>query len=199
MSIPRSIKRYTVQEYYDLERIATYKSDYYDGEIFAMAGGSIRHARICTNLVKRTGNRLEGKPCAEYESNLRLKIKATGLRTYPDMSVYCGPFVFDDEDASRETVTNPTAIFEVLSPSTEAYDRGLKWAGYRRIDSLRLFALISQETPHVELYERQADGSWRFEEFHGLDAVLPLRAIDIDLPLAEIYDKVDFTRGDGVL
>jgi Uma2 family endonuclease len=125
MSLPPR-KRYTPQEYYALEREAAYKSDYYDGEIFAMAGGTIAHSLICSNLVREVGNRLKGGPCAAYESNLRLKVQATGLRCYPDVGVYCGAMERDPDDPKSETVINPTVLIEVLSESTEAYDRGFK-------------------------------------------------------------------------
>ncbi len=190
--MPKTIQRFTPQEYYDLERTAEYKSDYYDGEIFAMAGGTSRHSRICANISREVGNRLKGTPCAEYESNLRLKIKATGLRTYPDVSVYCGPLEHDEEDKDGETVTNPTVLFEVLSPSTEAYDRGFKAGNYRQIDTLQAYVLVAQETAHAEIYQRQPDGSWRFSEVRGVNAILSLPPINVEVPLAEIYDRVKF-------
>src|SRR5260370_5312452 len=120
MGLPKQTKRYTPAEYYELERKADYKSDYYDGEIFGMAGGTERHSLICTNVGGEIRQRLKGTPCAAYESNLRLKVKATGLRTYPDVSVYCGELERDPDDPQGETMTNPTLLFEVLSPSTEA-------------------------------------------------------------------------------
>jgi Uma2 family endonuclease len=192
MAIPQRIKRYTVQEYYALERVADYKSDFYAGEIFAMAGGTVRHSLICSNLVREVGNGLKGKPCRAYESNLRLKTKYTGLRTYPDVSVYCGALERDEEDPASETVTNPSVLFEVLSPSTEGYDRGLKAENYRRIESLQAYVLVSQATAHLEIYERQANQTWLLREEHGIESVLAIRAIGVDLPLAEVYDGVDF-------
>jgi Uma2 family endonuclease len=192
MGVPKPIKCYTPQEYYDLERTATYKSDFYAGEIFAMAGGSRRHSRICANLSREVGNRLKGTPCAEYESNLRLKIAATGLRTYPDVSVYCGALEKDEDDHDGETFTNPTVLFEVLSPSTEGYDRGLKSESYRFIASLKAYVLVSQDTAHAEIYERQADGSWVLREVRGMESVLAIPPIGVELPLKEVYDRVDF-------
>jgi Uma2 family endonuclease len=197
MGLPQPKKRFTPQEYYDLERVAEYKSDFYAGEIFAMAGGTIRHSRICTNLIRETGNRLKGTPCETFESNLRLKIKLSGLRNYPDMSVYCGPFEYDEEDPSRETVTNPTVLFEVLSPSTEAYDRGFKSENYRRIPSLKAYLLVAQDKPHVEIYQRQSDGSWLLREEDRLDAAIAIPPLGIELPLAEIYASVDFTADES--
>jgi Uma2 family endonuclease len=193
MGLPQPVKRFTPAEYYRLEREAQYKSDYYDGEIFAMSGGTSKHSLICTNISGELRHRLKGKPCVAYESNLRLRIKATGLRTYPDVSVYCGALEHDDEDSGGETVTNPTVLFEVLSKTTEGYDRGFKAENYRQIESLRAYLLVSQNSAHVETYERQPDGSWLLREARGLNAMLAIPAIGIELPLAEIYDRVDFS------
>lgn len=196
MSLPQRIRRFTPREYYELERTAEYKSDYYDGEIFAMGGGTSRHSLICSNIIRRVGNRLEGSPCAVYESNLRLKIMATALRTYPDVSIYCGPLERDEEDPYEETYINPTVLFEVLSKPTEGYDRGFKAESYRQVESLKAYVLVSQAAPHVEIFERQPDGSWRLRETRGLDTTLAIPAVQIELPLAEIYDRVEFTAGE---
>jgi Uma2 family endonuclease len=197
MGLAKPVQRYTPEEYYCQERAAQYKSDYYRGEIFAMSGGTIRHSLISANLVGELRQRVKGKPCTAFEANLRLKVKATGLRTYPDASLYCDPIERDEEDPAGETVTNPTVLFEVLSKSTEAYDRGLKAENYRRIDSLKAYVLVSQDSPHVELFERQADGLWLLREARGLDAVLAIPPIAVDLPLAEIYERVDFNVPDS--
>ncbi len=191
MGVPKPIKFYTPQEYYDLEKAAAFKSDYYDGEIFAMAGGTSRHSRISANLSREVGNQLKGTPCTDYDSNLRLCIKATGLRIYPDLSIYCGPLERDEEDRDAETCTNPTVLFEVLSKSTEGYDRGVKAESFRQIKSLQAYIFVSQVAPHVEIYERQKDGSWRLDEVRGLSAVLNIAAINVRLPLSEIYDRVE--------
>jgi Uma2 family endonuclease len=192
MALPQPVKRYTPQEYYVLERAAEYKSDYYQGEIFNMSGGTANHSLISMNVGREVGNLLKGKPCRAYESNLRLAILATGLRCYPDVSVYCGPLEFDPEDKSAETATNPTLVFEVLSKSTEGYDRGTKAENYRQIPSLRAYVLVSQRGPHVEIYERQTSGAWLLRDADGLDAALTLPAIGVDLPLSEIYAGVEF-------
>jgi Uma2 family endonuclease len=193
MTLPLPIKRYTVQEYYQLERTADYKSDFYRGEIFAMAGGTSRHSLICTNISGEMRARLKQSPCTAYESNLRLKVKATGLRNYPDVSVYCQPLEYDEEDRGIETATNPTVLVEVLSKTTEAYDRGFKSENYRQIDTLKAYLLVSQEKPHVEIFLRQSDGSWAFREESGLEAVLEIPPLGIELPFAEIYARVDFS------
>jgi Uma2 family endonuclease len=192
MAIPKTIKRYTPQEYYALERSADYKSDYYQGEIFSMAGGTALHSLISGNIVREVGNRLKGKPCLAYESNLRMGVLATGLRCYPDVGVYCGPLVFDPADTSGETAVNPSVLFEVLSKSTEAYDRGLKAENYRRVETLQAYVLVSQDAPHVEIYERQAGGNWLLREVNTLEAVLSIPALGIDLSLAEVYSGVGF-------
>lgn len=197
MSLPRPIKRYTPQEYYELERTAEHKSDYYRGEIFAMAGGTPRHSLICSNIIRESGNRLKNTPCAVYESNLRLKNNVTGLRHYPDAAVYCGPLEYDEEDTKRHTVTNPTVVFEVLSPSTEAYDRGFKAMNYRQVESLKAYVLVAQDTAHVEIYLRQSDNSWLLREEDGLENSLAIPPLGIDLPLAEIHARVDFAVPDA--
>ncbi|HWE03236.1 MAG TPA: Uma2 family endonuclease [Tepidisphaeraceae bacterium] len=195
--MPKAVKRYTPEEYYRLERDATYKSDYYDGEIFAMAGGTSRHALIGSNINREVGNGLKGTPCAAYSADQRLKIKTTGLRVYPDVSVYCGPLEYDAQDANAETATNPTVLIEVLSPSTESYDRGFKAENYRQIKSLRAYVLVSQDKPHVEVYERQADDSWVLREENRLDAAVKVPGISVTLPLAEVYDRIEFSASDA--
>jgi Uma2 family endonuclease len=193
MAIPKQVKLYTPQAYYALERDADYKSEYYKGEIFAMSGGSARHSLISINIGREIGNRLKGKPCRAYESNLRMKVLATGLRTYPNVSVYCGPLEFDDEDPGVETATNPSVLFEVLSKTTEGYDRGQKADNYRQVRTLQAYVLVAQSAPHVEIYERQPTRHWLLREEKGLGATLSIPAIGADLPLSEIYDGVDFS------
>jgi Uma2 family endonuclease len=194
MGIPKPLHRYTPTEYYRLEEQAEYRSEYYDGEIFAMAGGTEPHSLICSNINREVGNQLKGKPCAVYDANMRLKIKVTGLVTYPDVSVYCGPRERDPDDPTGQTITNPTVIFEVLSPSTEIYDRRVKASHYRRIESLQALVLVAQDKARVEAYYRQPDGTWALGELEGLDQVLRLEAIDVDLPLVEIYDRIELAK-----
>lgn len=197
MTLPEPIKRFTPAEYYALEREAAYKSDYYNGEIFAMAGGSAVHSLICTNIVREMSGRLKNTPCTTYESNLRLKVKATGLRCYPDASVYCEPLERDPDDSAGETHVNPTVLFEVLSKTTGGYDRGFKAENYRRIAALKAYVFVSQESPHIEIYERQFDGTWVLREARGIDATIRLAALNVDLPLTEIYERVKFTAESG--
>ena len=199
MGLAQPVQRFSVAEYYAFEESAEYRSEFFDGEIFAMAGGSARHSLISANLLRELGNRLKGKPCAAYESNLRLKIDSSGLRTYPDAGVYCGKLDFDPEDSRGQTVLNPTVLFEVLSPSTEAYDRGKKAENYRQIPSLKAYVLVSQDRPHVEIFERVGDGSWRLSEVSGLEGGFELPCLEITLNLGEIYERVAFDLEEGSL
>lgn len=183
---------HTPQEYYRLEVLSDSKSEYSDGEILALPFVSPRHSLISANLVGELGNRLKGRRCTPYESNLRLKIQATGLITYPDASVYCDKLEMDPEDPARQTAVNPTVLFEVLSKSTEAYDRGKKAENYRQIAGLKAYLLIAQHEPHVELYERHGDGFWFLTEVSGMESEIAIPSLELSLPLVEIYDRVEF-------
>jgi Uma2 family endonuclease len=193
MSTAQQIRRYTPDEYYRLEAHADHRSGYYDGEVFAMAGGGARHSQICANILGHLWSKLKGAPCVPFASNLKLRVNATGLRTYPDVSVYCGPRELDPDDPARQTYVNPAVLAEVLSPSTEQYDRGTKSVHYRRIETLKIILLASQDEAHVESLVREQDGSWSLREYEGMDNVLPLDAIGVELPLAAIYQGVNFT------
>ena len=181
-------KRYfTSEEYLKLERKALDKSEYYQGEIFAMTGASRKHNLISGNVIRELGNQLKGRPCEVYPSDMRVRVRPTGLYTYPDVSVVCGEPLFDD--SRGDTLLNPTVLIEVLSPSTEAYDRGEKFAQYRRLDSLQDYVLIAQDTVRVEHYRRRGE-LWVLSEMNDLDDELQLKSIDCTVPLREIYDKV---------
>ncbi len=193
MSHVQQVRRCTPDEYYRLEAEADHRSEFYDGEISAMAGGSARHGQICANIVGHLGNKLAGTSCVPFGSDLKLRVKATGLRTYPDVSVYCGKRELDPDDPARQTYVNPTVLVEVLSPSTEQYDRGTKSVHYRRIETLQIILLVSQDEARVETHVRQRDGSWSLREYGGMDQALPLEAISAELPLTAIYQGVDFT------
>lgn len=189
-SVPH--QHYTFAEYLARERFAEYRSEYFQGEIFAMAGGSRRHARICDNLVARMLEKLRGGPCHPYSSSLRVKVEATGLTTYPDLSIVCGEEKFDDQE--KDTLLNPRLIFEVLSPSTERYDRGRKFNNYKQIPTLEEYLLISQTDPRVERITRQGDIGWVLAVTLGLDATVDFPTLGCSLSLAEIYEGVDFAE-----
>jgi Uma2 family endonuclease len=193
MSVLRPVSRLTPAEYLRIERAAPYRSEYFAGEMFAMAGGSPRHSLITMNVGSELRNRLKGRPCTAYESNLRIRVSATGLYTYPGASVICGELEFDDE--RQDTVLNPTLIVEVLSDSTEAYDRGKKFGHYRQLESLREYLLVAQDRPYLERFLRNADNTWTLTVASGLDQSLELPSIGVTLPLSEVYDKVSFAAG----
>jgi Uma2 family endonuclease len=182
-------RHYTPEEYLALERQAQCKSEYYAGEIFAMAGASRWHNLIVANVVGELRSQLKGRPCTTYPSDMRIKISPTGLYTYPDVTVVCGAAQF--EDHQQDTLLNPTLIVEVLSESTEAYDRGGKFAHYRKLASLMEYVLITPTKPHIEHYIRQSDNRWLLSEADSLPDTVHLPSIDCHLALAEVYDKVD--------
>ena len=181
----------TLAEYEARERTALTKSEYYRGEMFAMAGGSPEHSLVATNFTREAGNQLKGKPCVPYNSDLRIKVEASGLYTYPDASIVCGPLQFAPEVAG--TVMNPSVIVEVLSESTESYDRGKKSFHYRRLESLRELILISPSEPLVEMYIRQADEKWSFIEYRAITDTLEIESVGVAIPLSELYRNVVFT------
>ena len=179
------------QQYLEIERKALDKSEYFSGQMFAMAGASREHNLIVGNIVRELGNGLKGKPCETYPSDMRVLVSATGLYTYPDATVACGEPEF--ADGHVDILLNPLVIVEVLSDSTENYDRGAKFAQYQRIESLREYVLVSQDKPQVERYSRQAEsGQWLYEKSDGLTASVTLPALGFSLPLAEIYARVAF-------
>jgi Uma2 family endonuclease len=181
--------RYTPEEYLLLERNAEHKSEYFGGEIFAMSGASERHNLVVTNLVRELSLQLKGRPCKTYSSDMRVKVAPTGLYTYPDVMVVCGKALFADEQ--EDTLLNPSVTIEVLSKSTGGYDRGEKFAHYRKLESLTDYLLVSQVKHRVEHYVRQPDSQWLLSETENLETVFPISSINCVLSLAEIYDKVE--------
>jgi Uma2 family endonuclease len=173
-----------------IERTATdQRSEYVAGEVFAMAGSTEEHNLIVANLVRELGNQLKGRPCRVYPSDMKVHIAAADLGAYPDVMVICGERRFHDD--RRDVVTNPTLIVEVLSDSTEAYDRGEKFRHYRCLDSLQAYLLVSQTHMQAELFVRQPDGAWSLRGYQDPETIIPLPVIDAELALAEVYDKVE--------
>ncbi len=182
--------RITAQEYLALERQALYKSEYFQGEIFAMSGASRRHNLISLNIGAELRAQLKQRPCDVYPSDMRVKIPSTGLYTYPDVVVVCGEPAF--EDAEVDTLLNPTLLVKVLSPSTADYDRGGKFEQYRTVPSVQEYLLVAQAQCHVVHCTRQTDHAWRLTETSNLQAQLHLPSIDCVLALSEVYAKVRF-------
>jgi Uma2 family endonuclease len=191
-------QRLTDAEYLAIERAAEFKSEFYAGEVFAMAGGSPAHNLIAANVIRELGSQLKQRPCRVFSSDQRLKVSETGLFTYPDVTVACGELRLDDD--RRDTLLNPTLIVEVLSDSTEAYDRGDKFSHYRRLESLREYVMIAQDRPRIERYTRHADGQeWVLAEVSDPQGVVTLASIGCELKLTEVYDKVEFPEDSGRL
>lgn len=181
-------KQLTPAEYLALERRAEFKSEYFAGEMFAMAGASQRHNLIAANIIRALGNQLLERPCSVYPSDMRVKIGKINKYTYPDIMVVCGEERFEDEQ--HDALLNPMVIIEILSESTEAYDRGKKFEHYQSLESLREYVLISQDPYRVEQYVRQDDRTWTYSEFHQAEEIVHLPTIDCTLPLKDIYAKV---------
>jgi Uma2 family endonuclease len=182
-------KRLTPEEYLAIERQAETKSEYLDGAMYAMSGASPRHALITGNIVTALGGRLRDRPCYVFPSDVRVHVSPAGLFTYPDVVVACGELQYRDD--RRDTLLNPLVLFEVISESTEAYDRGRKFEHYRAIPSLAEYLLVAQHKPHVEQFVKQPDGRWLLGEFSRPEEAVTLPSLGCTLALAEIYAKVD--------
>ena len=187
MSVVLTQTHYTAEEYLTLERSASYKSEFHDGQIYAMTGASRKHNLVSGNIYRELSVQLKKRPCEAYMSDMRVKAAQALSYHYPDIAVVCGTPQF--EDAYVDTLLNPTVLIEVLSPSTEAYDRGGKFSHYRKIATLQEYLLVTQDQPSIERYVRQGD-VWILTEAEGLEASMPLESIDCVLSLREVYDKV---------
>jgi Uma2 family endonuclease len=181
-------QKLTAQQYLEIEERAQSKSEFFNGEMFAMSGASLEHNRIKENLVIEIGSRLKAGPCRTYSSDQRVLVEATGLYTYPDIVILCGPGTSDP--ANRNTLTNPTAIIEILSPSSERYDRGAKFRNYQKIPSLIEYVMVAQDEAVCERYLRQSDGSWALTSFVGLEAALEFTSVPVRIPLVDVYAGV---------
>jgi Uma2 family endonuclease len=176
-------------EYLAFERTQTdVKHEYLDGEITAMSGASLEHNLIAVNVLTALRTQMRGRPCSVFGGDMRVKVSATGLYTYPDISALCGERQL--EDNAFDTLLNPSVIIEILSPSTEAYDRGVKFAHYQRIASLQVYTLIAQDQSRIEIYRRQERDDWLYSAIEGLDAKVNLDVIGCELTAADVYDGV---------
>ena len=185
--------RLSFDDWLAIERTATdQRSEYVDGEIFAMTGGTEEHNLIVANLVRELGNQFKDRPCRVYPSDMKVHIAADDVGTYPDVMVICGEREF--YDGRRDMVTNPIVVVEVLSDSTEAYDRGDKFRHYRSLRSLQAYLLLSQYRMQAELFLRQPDGTWSLSSYQDPSDSIPLRVVEAELSLAEVYDKVELSR-----
>lgn len=185
----------TAAEYLAMEETAEFKSEFVNGEIFAMAGASLSHNRVSKNLLMEIESRLKNGRCEAFASDQRVSISATGMYAYPDITIACGPLQTDPNSPS--TITNPTVVIEVLSPSTENYDRGLKFRQYQQSPTLREYVLVFQDETRIERYNRKADNIWEMRIFQGLSAVLELESAPIRIELVDVYRNVEFLPSGG--
>ncbi|MEX2173539.1 MAG: Uma2 family endonuclease [Pirellulaceae bacterium] len=189
-AVPPDRRRISLAEYLAWEARSGGKHEFYRGEVFAMAGASLRHNRIATNILARLYQSLEGGPCEVFGSDQRIRIDAVDLSTYPDVSVICGGVQVDAVD--RHGVTNPRVIVEVLSKSTENYDRGRKFEFYQHLQSFMEYVLVYQDEPKVIHYVREDNGRWSYKLLVGEQETLRLESIDSELPFAAVYRNVKF-------
>ena len=180
----------TPQAFIEFERKSFIKHEYLDGKIFDMSGASILHNTISINLTTTVSNKLKGKNCRPFGSDLRIHIPINSLFTYPDLSIVCDEI--ETTDDNFDTVTNPTVIFEILSASTRDYDLGKKFMLYRQIPSLKHYVMIDSEEVRVIIYSRNIDETWILKEMTDINAVFKISAIAISLDLQTIYEKVTF-------
>ena len=183
-------KYLTPEEYLAIEETAEYKSEYYQGEMFAMAGGSFNHNRIARTLTEKLNHSLQGKNCEAFSEEVRLWIEKASLFTYPDVVVVCGKI--QTYQNRRDTLINPLMIVEVLSDSSEPYDRGQKFKFYRSLPTLREYLLVDQYKIHIEQFSLGQSGKWILTDYDDADSVLQCTSIDFQMPLREIYQRVDF-------
>jgi len=190
MSTAPERHRFSLKEYVAWEERSGGKHEFYRGDAFAMAGTTVRHNRITVNILTRLGQLLEGRDCEPFSSDLRIRIDAADLSTYPDVSVVCGGPQTHGVD--RHAVTNPRVIVEVLSKSTENYDRGPKFEMYQRLESFEEYVVVYQTESKIIHYVRHHDGTWTYRLVIGLEAILQLESIGCELLSRDIYRNVEF-------
>jgi Uma2 family endonuclease len=178
--------RFTFDEYIRLEEESGVRHEFARGQIFAMSGGTPEHAGVTANIARLLGNGLQGKPCRVFSPDLRVRVRATGLGTYADVTVVCGKIELEEEDPKGHTALNPRVLVEVLSPSTEDYDRGDKLGNYKLIPSLEEVVLVAHDRREVEVVRREVDGSWS-RSIAGPGDVVCLTSIACTLVVSEIY------------
>jgi Uma2 family endonuclease len=179
----------TAEEYIEREIVSDVKHEYFNGEIFAMAGATASHNDIAASLMISVGTQLRGTPCRPFGSDMRVKVEATGIRTYPDLSIACESRF---ENERQLDLLNPRVVIEILSPGTAAYDRGEKFRHYRQLSSLQEYILVETQRPHIEQFIRQENGGWLLLEYDGLDKTVQLSSVPCVLELAVVYERITF-------
>src|SRR5215813_1491951 len=189
---PQLLPAIPAEKYLELERASEIRHEFLDGLVYAMAGESPDHSTICFNLAAITGSQIKEKPCRGFSPNMKERAGIGGLYAYPDLMIVCGDAKFHDEQG--DVLLNPTVIFEVLSPSTEKYDRGEKFLRYRtQIESLRDYVLVSQDKMQIEHHHRDTEGNWNSSELIGTAACLVLTSIDCRISLPDVYRNTKVT------
>ena len=181
--------KYSIEEYLQMEEASDEKHEYYQGDIFAMAGAKVPHNIISVNLIKLLGQKLKGKSCEPFNSDQRIYIPQNSLFTYPDISIICGEIVTLNNDDWN--IINPVVIIEVLSKATKNYDRGDKFKLYRDIATLKEYILIDSETISIEAFRINDGGHWELEEYKKADNILLIKCIQVSIPVTEIYERTD--------
>jgi Uma2 family endonuclease len=192
MALPLLRTGITEREYADLEELAPHRSEYFDGQMYAMSGGTDVHSGLCAAVLHALMSLVDRSRCRVFESNLRVRVAATGLQTYPDASVVCGPLQYWEQ--RRDCIENPTLLVEVLSPGTAAYDRAFKFDNYRLIPTLREYALVWQSRERIEVFRRERDDLWSHHVANGRSAEAELTCLGIKLKLADIYAGMKLPR-----
>ena len=192
-------RRLTVEEYLAFDQQSEEKYDLVDGflepvfpVVEGMAGGTVEQAGLNANVIRQVGNAIDGKPCRVFDSNLKVRIGHKKKYRYPDATVICGDPEFDPDDQRRTTALNPILIIEVVSDSSVYRDRFTKFIEYREIESFREYVLVSQKVPLVEAYFKQDNGTWLFTPIHGLEGIVALRSIGVDLKMGDIFAGIEF-------
>jgi Uma2 family endonuclease len=188
---------YTEAEYLALDRASEIRYEFYRGEIFAMSGASLQHNRINFNLSGCLHGQLKDRDCEAFANDMRVKVQSTTLYTYPDIVITCNKPRFLDSDV--DTLLNPQVVIEVLSDSTEKYDRGKKFEHYRTVPSLREYVLVAQDRAHIDRFSLNEQGQWVLDDASGLDAVIELTSVECRLPLADVYAKVEFPPAEEIV
>ncbi len=183
------ITKVTAEEYLALDRAAEFRSEFLDGEIVAMSGGSPRHSKLQINLALEIVTALRGTPCQAFSSDLRVRVSPR-MYAYPDLTVVCGELMLADD--RQDILLNPKVIFEVLSPSTEYYDRGVKFRRYREIESLTDYILVDQDQARIEQFTRGDAHTWTFHDYQDASEILLIESIGVSLPIARIYERIEF-------
>lgn len=190
-AIPK--RRYTMEEYIELDKSSEGRFEYFNGEVTDMAGASLRHNRITRNIITVFENNLAGQPCEVLPSDMRIKVPKALPYRYPDVVVVCGDPIIEEING-QEMLVNPLLIVEVLSPATEAYDRGDRFHAYQSIESFQEYLLVAQDKPYVTQYARQPSASWLRSDIEGLESEVKLASLNPVVPLGEIYRSIDFTK-----